>query len=76
MATTLWYDKTQPNRRDKIIATGQFTMCYNLMAYLADVKDVPMTPGHKAALEALKAQLVADWQLFQTNPLWLVNHST
>ena len=75
MATTLWFDKTQLGMRDKIIATGQSTMCYNLMAYLNEVKNVTVPPEHRAALGALTARLEADWGLFQKDPFWLVNPS-
>lgn len=75
MATTLWFDpnQVQADMRDKLIATGQFTMCYNLMAYIDEVRNVPMSPEHKAALERLNTQLLRDWQAFQTEPLGMVN---
>ena len=77
MPTTLWFDPAQvkAQTRDKIIATGQFTTCYNLMKYIHEVENAPvsMVPGYQTALDELKRQLEADWQAFQTNPLWLVD---
>ncbi|MBD2757650.1 patatin-like phospholipase family protein [Spirosoma validum] len=75
MATTLWFDPIQVKRdmRDKIIATGQFTMCYNLLAYLDDVKNVTVSPEYRLALDTLTAQLEADWKAFQDKPLGMVN---
>ncbi|GAB3756860.1 patatin-like phospholipase family protein [Spirosoma pomorum] len=73
MDTTLWFSKSQLDMRDNIIATGQFTMCYNLMAYLNEMRRAPLSPAYRAALEELNVQLEADWKRFCSNPLWLVD---
>lgn len=74
MATTLWFDDadTKNNTRDKIIATGQFTMCYSLIKHICrlEIQD----PGYKtdATIQALKARLLSDWAQFQANPMYMV----
>jgi hypothetical protein len=73
MDTTLWFGKDQLDMRDNIIATGQFTMCYNLMAYLNEMKSASVSPAYRAALEELNLQLEADWKRFCSNPSWLVD---
>lgn len=81
--TTLWFtpEDQEEATLDKLIATGQFTMCYNLIYYLNDI----MHPDHQVAsgyealsdevksqLEALHTQLLSDWKEFDKNPYFLV----
>lgn len=75
MPTTLWFDTTQveAQTRDRIIATGQFTTCYNLLKYIHDLEEAPIAPGYKADLDKLRKHLEEDWQAFQSNPLWMVD---
>ncbi|MBX2875541.1 MAG: hypothetical protein KTR30_25715, partial [Saprospiraceae bacterium] len=86
--TTLWF--TPEDRKeatlDKLIATGQFTMCYNLIYYLNDIKhpDHQKASGYealstemKAQLDELHAQLMSDWKTFSEKPYFLVpGHSS
>jgi hypothetical protein len=72
MGTTLWFDESDQARhqRENIIATGQFTMCFNLLVYLSEIEEtIPtaLTP----ALKTLQVQLLNDWHEFNKNPNWL-----
>jgi hypothetical protein len=69
MGTTLWFDENNMDKRDKIIATGQFTMCFNLLVYLLEIETVM---GLSESLKALKLDLQKDWKSFNENPMWLV----
>jgi hypothetical protein len=69
MGTTLWFDENNMDKRDKIIATGQFTMCFNLLVYLFEIEKVkPLSDS----LKKLKQDLINDWIEFNKNPMWLV----
>jgi len=81
-ATTLWFEtrsgKSANQQRDDIIATGQFTLCYSLILYVHRLgkkyeDEKKQLPPHLAALQT---RMLADWEKFQSNPLWLVagNH--
>jgi predicted acylesterase/phospholipase RssA len=69
MGTTLWFDDDSNKMRDKIIATGRFTMCYNLFVYLLEIenKNISLNPN----LQELKANLLADWEEFNKNPMYI-----
>jgi Patatin-like phospholipase len=69
MGTTLWFDENNMDKRDKIIATGQFTMCFNLLVYLFEIETVMEL---SESLKALKLDLLKDWKSFNENPMWLV----
>jgi predicted acylesterase/phospholipase RssA len=69
MGTTLWFDENSMDKRDKIIATGQFTMCFNLLVYLFEIEQVkPLS----VSLKKLQQDLVNDWNEFNENPMWMV----
>jgi hypothetical protein len=73
MGTTLWFD--EQDVKDKalecLIATGQFTMCYNLIMYICELEiSNPALINDK--LRALREKLLADWKLFQENPQFMV----
>ena len=71
MGTTLWFDKQdiKDKRLNQIIATGQFTTCFNLLEYvLFDELRNPTT----FKFQELKQNLEADWTKFKENPMWLV----
>lgn len=81
MATTLWFDKYQrrDNAKAAIVATGQFTTCYNLLKHLFE-KEVRLKKADpNAVLDAqetvLKANLGTHWQAFNADPFWLYNLS-
>lgn len=76
MPTTLWWDKTDiaNNRLEALIACGQFTICYELMDYILDLKsknDNLFTDFPE--IEPLYNALETDWYLFNDNPFWLVD---
>ncbi len=67
MGTTLWFDEKHESEdmRRSIIATGQFTTCYNLLLYLE--KKEAIGPLHPT-LQSLKIDLKNDWEQFCKNP--------
>ncbi|MEN8259013.1 MAG: patatin-like phospholipase family protein [Pseudomonadota bacterium] len=69
MPTTLWFDKK--DELPSLVASGQATLCYNLMKYLVrnfgeNPADFPPDAG------ALWNKLVEDWEEFNKVPLHLV----
>jgi hypothetical protein len=67
MGTTLWFDEKHESEdiRRSIIATGQFTTCYNLLLHLQEKEALaPLAPR----LQALKVDLENDWKQFCENP--------
>jgi hypothetical protein len=71
MGTTLWFDEKdqKADKRDKVIATGQFTMCFNLLVYLFEIEQVmPLSDS----LKKLKNDLINDWDEFNKKPNWLL----
>ena len=76
--TTLWFtDKDEiSNMLNNLVACGQFTMCYNLVEYIAELLGVPGN-GHeeldsqtKEALETILHRCLEDWERFKTNPFF------
>jgi hypothetical protein len=76
MSTTLWFSAAEMSKennvRDALIATGQFTMCYNLIEYIYQVEDKYPEIRTDAGIQQLKSQLLKDWSLFQNNPYQMV----
>lgn len=72
MATTLWFDDGPQTMRDAIIACGQFTMCYNLLKHIYRLEVLDGYWKTDAQLQALKARLLADWELFKAKPDFMV----
>lgn len=78
--TTLWF--TPADQLDdtlgKLIATGEFTMCYNLIVYLENIIDggdngfAALPADTQQELRSLLYQCKADWLLFKVNPLFLL----
>lgn len=71
MGTTLWFDKNDisNDRLNKIIATGQFTTCFNLLEYLLLLQlKYPQDFNYQEILN----QLMSDWKKFKDNPEWLI----
>ncbi|GAB3640817.1 patatin-like phospholipase family protein [Spirosoma arcticum] len=80
MDTTLWFDEAHQDHLDAVIATGQFTTCYNLIKYLFRLEQEEkgygrLTDDVKQSVQQLKTQLLTDWDRFQQDPLWLHTHS-
>lgn len=78
--TTLWFtDKEQlDDMLGKLVATGQFTMCYNMLDYL---EKLLFTPGNgyektdretKEILETMHQKCLEDWNMFKETPLFLL----
>lgn len=81
MSTTLWFDKAHQaqDMRAKIIATGQFTTCYNLILHIMALKKSEAwgTLGivEKDRVEYTNQHLMALWAKFQENPMFLHNEA-
>lgn len=74
--TTLWWDKTDiaKNRMETLIACGQFTICYELMDYILNLKaDTDNQIEDFTEMDILYKALEADWKLFNQKPLWLLD---
>lgn len=72
MDTTLWFDAFQvrDDVQEALLATGQFTTCYNLINYL----DKLMANGYDAPeLRRLHQRLLDDWQRFQQDPSFMAS---
>jgi predicted acylesterase/phospholipase RssA len=77
--TTLWFTDQQKldNALSKLVATGQFTMCYNLIKYLENLLFVPdngfelLDGDVKQRLHVLYKQCTADFERFRTEPYFL-----
>jgi predicted acylesterase/phospholipase RssA len=78
--TTLWFteEKQLQDTLGKLIATGQFTMCYNMIEY---IESLLFTPGNgyekldeaiKDTLKAIYAKCLDDWKQFKEEPLFLI----
>ncbi|WP_159020391.1 patatin-like phospholipase family protein [Algibacter sp. L3A6] len=73
--TTLWWDKKDvvKNRMQTLIACGQFTVCYELMEYILELKaDPDSNIADFTEIDKLYDALKADWVSFNKKPLWLV----
>lgn len=70
VGTTLWFDPEKPHEIDAVVSTGQFTICYNLirLLYRREHSLGPLSPE----LTALREHLMADWDAFQRDPLWMM----
>ena len=70
MGTTLWFDKNHQADKVKeaIIATGQFTTCYNLLTHI-NKKDAAALSQE---MKDLKAALESDWNSFCEDPTFMI----
>lgn len=74
--TTLWWDKTDiaKNRMETLISCGQFTMCYELMDYILELKKEKSNEIKDfTEIDKLYNVLETDWKSFNEEPLWLMN---
>lgn len=72
MGTTLWFtqQEKETGMPDSLIAAGQYTICWNLLEYIADIKKDPTnTNEHHQLIIACEERLRKDWEEFQKNPL-------
>ena len=78
--TTLWFTENEQldDMLGKLIATGQFTMCYNMLDYL---ETLMFTPGNgydeldntmKNTLKDIHDKCLQDWKRFKQEPLFLL----
>lgn len=77
MGTTLWFsDEDKANKiPEALLACGQYNICMNLLEYIEKLKkdNVNTTEAHNIIM-VLENQLKQDWELFKSNPQWLVNY--
>jgi predicted acylesterase/phospholipase RssA len=88
MGTTLWFTSEElidnakkRNMLNALIASGQFTGCYNLLIYIEktlwgddyneDYKKYSQDTRNK--IEDLHAHLHSDWKKFNDDPFWMLN---
>lgn len=75
MGTTLWFDETDMKKETlkKLVATGQFTTCANLVEYLISLerKGLVFDPAVTQELYEIKDKLMKDLETFKENPYWL-----
>jgi hypothetical protein len=77
MNTILWFSKTDmregiDNRRDSVIASGQFTTCYNLLEYILQIEEKYPGVLKDESIQTLKKEILEDWKRFQTEPMFMV----
>jgi hypothetical protein len=76
MGTTLWFTPEEIEQKlpEALIATGQFTMCWNLLEYIYKIKEETenLSDSH-AVLQSIEDALLNDWRRFLQDPFWLVN---
>ncbi len=76
MGTTLWFDTDNDSSHNmaSIIATGEFTTCNNLIFYIAKLRTAKVWAGfdqaYKDRVDAIDAQLKADWEKFMKDPFF------
>lgn len=79
MPTTLWFDKDHQknNSFDKVVATGQFTTCYNLMLYIFRLKRTELwetfSVEEQNDIDSIMGQLTVLWIKFRSDPQHLHN---
>lgn len=75
MGTTLWFDAH--HERDKIkdcvIATGQFTTCYNLLKYIKKINHVKEQDDLTPEIKVLEQQLEEQYNAFLNNPMIMIS---
>ena len=75
MGTTLWFSEKeqQAGKLKTLIATGQFTICINLLEYIISVerKKVTFDAGGKKRLQELKERIIKDLGAFKADPYFL-----
>jgi len=76
MGTTLWFTRDElekQNMLDVLIACGQFTMCWNLLEYIYNLKkDKSNTTAAHEAIIRCEESILDDWKKFQASPTWMV----
>lgn len=72
MKTTLWFteDDKEKERLKNLVSCGQFTACYNLLKYCADLEKAKADVDMKL-LRKMKSIFKNDWEKFRIDPYWL-----
>ena len=68
MPTTLWFD--DPADLQKLIACGEYSMCYNLIDYILR-RYGQQKSKYPAWVRELLDRLVEDWKKFEVNPMMM-----
>lgn len=82
MGTSLWFTAEEranrTGKRDKLkdlVVAGQFTICYNLLRYICELRAYEAEYNQlasKDAIDDLYDHLLLDWRFFnEKNPAWL-----
>jgi predicted acylesterase/phospholipase RssA len=73
--TTLWFDQSQTKNETlkKIVTTGQFSICANLLEYITSLerRKVKYDAIYESEIKAIKAILEADFRRFKAAPYFL-----
>ena len=76
MGSTLWFTQEDKEARvpQALMAAGQYTICFNLLNYIYRIKKdkTNLSRAHQTII-ALESKLMAAWEKFQDDPLWMVN---
>ncbi|MFT7121607.1 MAG: putative acylesterase/phospholipase RssA [Neolewinella sp.] len=84
MPTTLWFSEEEKENHmlDDLIASGQFSLCFNLLKYCREIKEKTydgkniwegLEPAQRAEVEAIEQTLEEYWVAFKKEPYWLLN---
>ncbi len=84
--TTLWFTPKDEmaDTLKKLVATGQFTMCYNLIYYINLIRHddnreesgyATLPAEQQAAVEELHQALMKDWEAFKADPYLMYEES-
>lgn len=80
MPTVLWFDKPAQQKKIQaaVIATGQFTTCYNLLVYLDEIDGLPECKSieTQAQITHIRTQLMALYNRFRQESFCLYNDIT
>ena len=75
MGTTLWFTDEDKGKGipEALIAAGQYTICWNLLEYIDNIKKDPenINENHRLIM-ACETQLREDWEEFKKNPLFKI----
>jgi Patatin-like phospholipase len=85
MPTTLWFDQSQINKMQDVVACGQFTTCAKMLEYAytverilelqtqnpAMLKQIVFDDEQAKLFTTIKKKLEADWAQFKTDPFFV-----
>jgi hypothetical protein len=70
VATLLWF--ARPEDLPNLVACGQFTLCFNLLAYILR-RYGPAPEAHPPEVREVFEKARRDWAEFQQRPCWLLD---